>query len=126
MIGYVMLGTNDVARSRAFYDPILGLLGAAPIPAYTSETRVFYTSGAGAPMLSITKPHDGAPATAGNGTMVALPAPSAEVVDAVHAKALALGAADEGAPGLRGAAFYGAYFRDPDGNKLAVFHVKRG
>ena len=73
-------------------------------------------------MLGVCKPYDGKPATGGNGTMVALTAKSREIVDAVHAAALAAGGADEGAPGLRGDTFYGAYFRDLDGNKLCVFH----
>jgi catechol 2,3-dioxygenase-like lactoylglutathione lyase family enzyme len=126
MIGYCMLGTNDVARARAFYDPLIALLGASVLAPYTSDKRVFYTAGAGQPMFSITTPHDGKPATAGNGTMVALPAATRATVDAVHATALALGGKDEGAPGIRGPnpdGFYGAYFRDPDGNKLCVFRI---
>ncbi len=67
------------------------------------------------------KPFDGQSATVGNGTMVALVGKDAAQVDALHAKALALGGRDEGAPGLRGDDFYGAYFRDLDGNKLAAF-----
>ncbi len=126
MIGYSMLGTNDVARAKAFYDPILTLLGASVFASYSSDECVFYTVGAGAPMFAITMPHDGKPATVGNGTMVALPAASRAIVDAVHEKALALGGKDEGAPGVRGPnpdGFYGAYFRDPDGNKLCVFRI---
>jgi catechol 2,3-dioxygenase-like lactoylglutathione lyase family enzyme len=126
MIGYCMLGTNDVARAKAFYDAILTLLGASAFAAYSSDKRAFYTVGAGAPMFAIGMPYDGEPATVGNGTMVALPAASRAIVDAVHAKALALGGKDEGAPGVRGPnpdGFYGAYFRDPDGNKLCVFRI---
>ena len=126
MIGYVMLGTNDLARAKSFYDPILTLLGASVLAAYSSDRRVFYTAGAGQPMLAITMPFDGAKATVGNGSMVALPAKSRALVDAVHAKALELGGKDEGAPGVRGPnpdGFYGAYLRDPDGNKLCVFRV---
>jgi catechol 2,3-dioxygenase-like lactoylglutathione lyase family enzyme len=126
MIGYCMLGTNDVARAKAFYDPIVTLLGASVFPSSSSDNRVFYTAGAGAPMFAIGMPYDGKPATVGNGTMVALPASSRAIVDAVHGKALALGGKDEGAPGVRGPnpdGFYGAYFRDPDGNKLCVFRI---
>lgn len=126
MIGYIMLGTNDLARSRAFYDPIAELLGATVLTAYSSDKRVFYTKGAGQPMLSITMPHDGAPASVGNGTMVALPASTRDIVNAVHAKAISAGGKDEGAPGVRGPnpdGFYGAYFRDPDGNKICIFRV---
>jgi predicted lactoylglutathione lyase len=72
-------------------------------------------------MLMAIKPFDGQPATPGNGTMIGLAAASREQVGAVHAKALALGAKDEGAVGPRGDTFYGGYFRDLDGNKLVVF-----
>ena len=74
-------------------------------------------------MFSVMTPFDGEAAMAGNGAMVALAADSAEQVQALHAKALALGATDEGAPGPRGANFYGAYFRDLDGNKLAAYCI---
>jgi catechol 2,3-dioxygenase-like lactoylglutathione lyase family enzyme len=126
MIGYVMLGTNDVARAKSFYDPILALLGASVLDAYSSDRRVFYTAGAGQPMFAIGMPYDGSKATVGNGTMVSLPATTRAIVDAIHAKALALGGKDEGAPGVRGPnpdGFYGAYMRDPDGNKLCVFRI---
>jgi len=70
----------------------------------------------------VIKPFDENPATVGNGTMVALAFDAPEKVDALHAKALELGAADEGAPGPRGdGSFYAGYFRDPDGNKLNAF-----
>jgi predicted lactoylglutathione lyase len=72
-------------------------------------------------MFSVLKPFDGQVATVGNGTMIALAASNPEQVQTLHAKALALGGADEGAPGPRGDGFYGAYFRDLDGNKLAIF-----
>ena len=75
----------------------------------------------GKPMFAVLKPFDGEPATAGNGTMVALSAADPAQVQALHAKALALGGQDKGAPGERGKGFYGAYFRDLDGHKLAVF-----
>ena len=75
------------------------------------------------PCLAITTPHDGKPATVGNGGMVALRAPSKAAVDALHAKALALGGTDEGAPGPRSDAFYAGYFRDLDGNKLNAFFM---
>jgi len=66
-------------------------------------------------------PYDGKPATIGNGCMVALVVDSTAKVDALHARALALGASDEGAPGPRGEGFYAGYFRDLDGNKLNFF-----
>ena len=77
-------------------------------------------------MFSVMKPFDGQSASVGNGTMVALAAKDPEQVQALHAKALALGGRDEGAPGPRGTGFYGAYFRDLDGNKLAAFCLVKG
>ena len=76
------------------------------------------------PGLSVTRPWDGNPATAGNGTMVALAVDSKERVDEVYAKAMELGGSDEGPPGTRMEGFYAAYFRDLDGNKLNVFCMK--
>lgn len=122
MIGYVMLGTNDVARANALYGPLLSALGMAKNDAFSGETRTFYapTKGPG-PLLAIGKPYDQQAASNGNGTMVALQAPSRAVIAELHAAALAAGATDEGAPGERGAPFYGAYFRDHDGNKVCLF-----
>lgn len=120
MIGYVTVGTNDLERAKAFYDAVLSEVGAAR--GMATERFQGYTTGDG-PMLSVCKPFDGKSATAGNGTMISLAAPSREVVDRLHARALAEGAADEGAPGLRGDVFYGAYFRDLDGNKLCIFKI---
>jgi predicted lactoylglutathione lyase len=78
------------------------------------------------PALSIAKPFDGKSATVGNGVMVALAMDSPEKVDAIHAKALALGGTDEGAPGPRSEQFYAGYFRDLDGNKLNAFCMTVG
>lgn len=119
MIGYVTLGTNDLARSIAFYDDLLATLGAKRM--MESETFVAWSTSATAPAVSLIKPFDGNAATVGNGTMVALAVESPEQVKAVHAKALELGAANEGDPGERFSGFYAAYFRDPDGNKLNAF-----
>lgn len=119
MIGYVTLGTNDIARAARFYDALLALVGAKR--AMESDTFIAWTSAPDKPGLSVTKPFDGRPATVGNGVMVALVAESRAQVDAIHAKALELGGRDEGAPGLRGEGFYAAYFRDLDGNKLNAF-----
>jgi predicted lactoylglutathione lyase len=84
---------------------------------------IAWASAPNAPMVSIIKPFDQKAATVGNGVMVALAASSKEQVDAVYAKALELGAKDEGAPGPRGDGFYAGYFRDLDGNKLNVFFM---
>ena len=75
------------------------------------------------PGFSITRPFDGNPATVGNGVMIAILMPSKEAVGAFYAKAMELGAADEGAPGDRGDGFYAGYFRDLDGNKLNAFYT---
>lgn len=121
MIGYVTLGTNDFEKAKTFYDAVLAELGGKRT--MTMERMQGYGAGNG-PMLAICVPYDEKPATGGNGTMVSLSASSRELVGKVHAKALASGAKDEGAPGLRGDTFYGAYFRDLDGNKLCVFTMK--
>jgi catechol 2,3-dioxygenase-like lactoylglutathione lyase family enzyme len=129
MIGYVTLGTDDLDRSRAFYDALLGELGAKRIMEFGEEAGGFTMWGVSwdKPGIAVTRPYDREPASAGNGNMTALVVDSRAKVDALHAKALSLGGTDEGAPGLRGdegpQAFYGAYFRDPDGNKFCVFRV---
>ena len=120
MIGYVTLGTNDLEKAAIFYDALLGELGASRM--MEAETFIAWGTGPGSPAVSVIKPQDGNPATVGNGVMVALAVDSTEKVDQIHAKALELGAADEGAPGERGPGFYAAYFRDLDGNKLNAFH----
>ncbi len=119
MIGYITLGTNDMERGAAFYDALLGELGAGRF--LDEETFIAWSVSPEQPGLSITKPFDGNPATVGNGVMVALMVDSTEKVDAMYRKALELGATDEGEPGFRGDGFYGAYFRDLDGNKLNFF-----
>lgn len=119
MIGYVTLGTNDLARSTAFYDALLGELGAKRI--MESPRFVAWGTSMQAPSIGVILPFDGQPATRGNGTMVALAVKSPAQVDALHAKALELGGSDEGAPGERFKGFYAGYFRDLDGNKLNFF-----
>jgi len=120
MIGYVTLGTNDLPRAVAFYDALFATIGAKR--AWESERSTAWGTSADAPALCLIKPFDGQPATVGNGTMVALAMPSRAAVDAFYAKAIELGAKDEGQPGPRGTGgYYGSYFRDPDGNKLAAF-----
>jgi len=121
MIGYVMLGTNDLARGARFYDALLAELGAKRAMDY--PTFIAWSTGGSAPMLSITQPYDKQPASVGNGVMVALAAKSKAQVDALYAKAIALGARDEGKPGQRGDGFYAGYFRDLDGNKLNAFFM---
>jgi catechol 2,3-dioxygenase-like lactoylglutathione lyase family enzyme len=119
MIGYVTLGTNDLAQAKAFFDALLGELGARQVMA--NDRMIIWGTQPGAPMVAVCTPYDGKAATAGNGTMIALNVGSKENVDKVYRKALELGAVDEGAPGPRGGAGYFGYFRDLDGNKFAAF-----
>ena len=119
MLAYVTLGTNDYDKALAFYDALLGVLGASRI---MGDDRMMSWGKEGG-VLAVCRPHDGAPATVGNGVMVSLQARDTAEVDALHAKALSLGGTDEGAPGPRGeeGTFYLGYVRDLDGNKLAFF-----
>jgi catechol 2,3-dioxygenase-like lactoylglutathione lyase family enzyme len=118
MIGYVTIGTNNLEKAKAYYDALLAELGGKR--SFANDHMQGY-SGKGGAMLAVCTPNDGNAATVGNGTMFALAAPSEDAVKKVHAKALSLGSKDEGAPGPRSETFYGAYFRDLDGNKLCVF-----
>ena len=119
MIGYVTLGTNKYEEAAAFYDALLGELGAGRM--LDGDNFIAWSTGPGSPAISIIKPADGNAATVGNGVMVAIVVDSKEKVDALHAKALELGGSDEGPPGQRGDTFYAGYFRDLDGNKLNAF-----
>ncbi len=118
MIGYVTVGTNDMARGAAFYDALLAELGAKRM---MDGGRIILW-GVDAPSFALATPFDEKPATVGNGVMVAFGVDSPEKVDAVYKKALELGGTDEGAPGRRGGdkGPYIGYFRDLDGNKLNV------
>jgi catechol 2,3-dioxygenase-like lactoylglutathione lyase family enzyme len=121
MIGYTTLGTNDLEKARAFYDKAFAALGARRT---MTNDRMQGWGIKGSPgMFGVCKPYDGGKAVPGNGNMLALAAPSRELVDKTYADALANGATDEGAPGLRGDTFYGAYFRDLDGNKVCIFKM---
>jgi len=123
MIGYVVLGTNDLPRASAFYDTLLAEMGVSRMMEF-GQRGYAWAAAMDQPMLCIMTPYDGKPATVGNGVMVGISVASRELVDRMHQKALELGGADEGAPGLRaegGEGFYAAYFRDLDGNKLDLF-----
>lgn len=124
MIGYVTLGTNNMDEAAAFYDALLGSLGASRV--MEADTFIAWSTAPGKPAISVIKPADGKPATVGNGVMVAIPVDSTDKVDALHAKALELGGKDEGAPGYRTDNFYAGYFRDLDDNKLNAFCLKHG
>ena len=126
MIGYATVGTNDLDKARAFYDALFGSIGAGRL-IEMEHGFTLYGVAWGVPGVAVTPPYNGEPATIGNGDMIALVMDSRDKVDAFHAKALELGGTDEGAPGLRGEegprAFYGAYFRDPEGHKFCAFRL---
>ena len=126
MIGYVTLGSNDLHRARDFYDNLMPVLGAGRMMEF-GDNFTMYGVGMGKPGLAVCKPYDGNGATVGNGNMAAIACDKRAKVDAFYSKAMELGAKDEGPPGLRGdegpQAFYGAYVRDLDGNKLCAFSI---
>ena len=119
MIGYVTLGTNKFDEAAAFYDALLGEIGASRFMG--DDSFIAWAVSPGQPALSIIKPHNGKAATVGNGVMVALAVDTKEKVDALYNKAIELGGTCEGPAGPRGDNFYAGYFRDLDGNKLVFF-----
>ena len=120
MIGYITLGTNDVAQAADFYQKLFEPLGAQR--AFDESHFVAWQTEERSSMFAVIEPYDKQAASVGNGTMVALELSSIGLVDQLHALALSLGGTCEGAPGDRGAGFYSAYFRDLEGNKISVFH----
>jgi catechol 2,3-dioxygenase-like lactoylglutathione lyase family enzyme len=119
MLSVARYGTRDIERAKTFYDGIAPLLGAKLV--FQRPEVIAYKGGDGG-MFLVGVPLAGE-ATIGNGTQMGFAAPNRAVVNAVHAKALELGGKCEGKPGIRGSdpnGFYGAYFRDLDGNKLLV------
>ncbi len=120
MIGYVTVGVSDMARAKEFYSQLFSDMGAKVL--LDMGRIAFVGESMKSPMLAVCTPYDGETASCGNGNMVAFPAGSKENVQALYEKALSLGAKCEGEPGQRiPGQFYGAYVRDPDGNKLAFF-----
>ncbi len=131
VISHITLGSNDLERSRGFYEGLLGVLGIERLPREETpgEDVAFGLAGTRLPIVFVQKPFDGRPATWGNGAHVSFDAPSRTAVGAFHEAALSLGGSDEGAPGLRPryhADYYAAYVRDPDGNKLQAYCRKPG
>ncbi|WP_438768071.1 VOC family protein [Kushneria sp. TE3] len=122
MLSHVMVGSNDLVRAREFYDALLSCIGLYRHGDDDSETQWLCYAAPQEPILFLVcSPYNEEAATHGNGTLVAFRARSHELVDQFHVVGLALGGTDEGAPGLRSQYhdyFYGAYLRDPDGNKL--------
>jgi catechol 2,3-dioxygenase-like lactoylglutathione lyase family enzyme len=121
-VGYVCLGTNDFDRACSFWDALAPELGGKKL--FPTPQGVMYRLGAGA-MIMVTRPYDKATSAPGNGNMLAINVDEKEDVARIHAKALSLGAVSEGEPGPRGAFGEFGYFRDLDGNKLAVFWTER-
>lgn len=119
MIGYVTLGTNDLARAAVFYDAIAAELDTPRMMEF--DGFIAWGKPGGAAGIGLTKPYDGNAASVGNGVMVALEAKDKEQVHRLYDIALANGGTCEGPPGPRGDSFYAGYFRDPDGNKLNAF-----
>ena len=122
MFSHVFVGTNHFERALAFYRPLMEALGIrARFCEADKPWAGWQSSPDPRPLFLIGKPYDGRPHAPGNGQMVAFLAATRAAVDRAHALALAHGGRDEGAPGLRPqyhAHYYGAYVRDPDGNKL--------
>ena len=127
MLNHVMVGSNDIERSKRFYDAVLGTLGAGePVRnrADSGHTRLFYRHDGST--FCVSEPINDQPATVGNGSTVAFKCRSPEQVREFHDTAVAHGGASiEDAPGLRSSsmgAVHLAYVRDPDGNKLCAIH----
>jgi catechol 2,3-dioxygenase-like lactoylglutathione lyase family enzyme len=119
---HLTLGTNDLSKARSFYDAVLAPLGLKRI--HDMDHASIY--GVDGPALFILKPRDGQPATRANGLTVGLQAPNRAAINDFHARALANGGTDEGAPGPRDFApnAYAAYVRCPDGHKICVSCVQ--
>lgn len=118
MFSHITVGTCDLQRAGAFYDSVLGTIGH--LRSLERDTFIAYGDRSG-PRFFVMNPFDGGDAAAGNGWHAAFEADTRAQVDAFHAAALAAGGTDEGAPGLRPhyhENYYGAYVRDPDGNKI--------
>ncbi|WP_262693701.1 VOC family protein [Kordiimonas aquimaris] len=124
MFSHIMLGANDVAESKKFYDAILATLGRKP-GVMDEKGRCFYYEKSG--IFSLSKPIDGNPATGANGSTIGFAAASPEEADAWHKAGLENGGtAIEDPPGVReggGTKMYLAYLRDPSGNKICALHL---
>lgn len=124
MFSHVFFGTADFERALAFYEPLMAALGLEQrFVEHDRPWAGWQAPGVARPLFLLGRPYDGQPHAAGNGQMVAFLAADRATVDRAHAAALAHGGRCEGPPGLRPeyhAHYWGAYFRDPDGNKLCV------
>ena len=123
MFTHAFLGSNDIEKSRKFYDATMETLGYRNV-APPEAGRLIYAGPTGT--FIVAPPYNGEPATVSNGHTLGFSAADDETVDRWHAAGLAAGGADEGAPGPRSAApnnARGAYLRDPDGNKVCAFNM---
>ncbi|MBS9476833.1 VOC family protein [Ancylobacter radicis] len=129
MFSHIILGARDLALLTGFYDKVLAPLGLTRLDEPSDggpAGSMWVMPGSYFPQFFVQLPFNGLPATWGNGTQVSFAAPSPAAVDAAWQAAMEAGGVDEGKPGLRpnyGADYYGAYFRDPEGNKLCVVHL---
>lgn len=123
MIGYITVGTNNFEKAAKFYDELFKVVGAGRF--LEADRYIAWGRNDGSAGFSITKPYDGREATVGNGVMIALAASSTDEVDKLYAKAMELGATDEGPAGYRDEmpGYYGGYFRDLDGNKINAHYI---
>lgn len=128
MFSHITAGVSDLDRAASFYDAVLAPLGLTRrmvVPDGGPPSRCWHRPGVSLPRFYVYLPFDGRPNSHGNGSMVAFHAPSSEAVERAHAEGLRTGGTDEGAPGPRphyGPDYYGAYLRDPDGNKIHVVY----
>jgi catechol 2,3-dioxygenase-like lactoylglutathione lyase family enzyme len=121
MFSHVTIGTNDMEKAKAFYDGVLTPLGLVRRADYPEA--IGYGHPEGRPQVWIVRPLDKQAASAGNGVTIGLDAANRPAVDAAHGGGMAAGGTDEGSPNLRPhyhANYYGAYLRDPDGNKICI------
>ncbi|MGK0221536.1 MAG: catechol 2,3-dioxygenase-like lactoylglutathione lyase family enzyme [Limisphaerales bacterium] len=122
MLGYSTIGVSDMARATGFYDGLLAEIGGKQL--FGQDRIKFYGTGPGAAMLAVCIPYDEQAQNPGNGNMIAISGGDRAGVDKLYAKAIELGATDDGEPGERvPGVFYGAYVRDLDGNKLCFFEM---
>ena len=121
MQGYSTIGTNNKEAAEIFYDGVLSQLNLKKL--LTNDRITMWLSKEDSSViLAISIPYDGEKASSGNGAMKAIALNSHEEVDEMYAKAIELGAKDDGSPGIRAGTFYGAYVYDLDGNKLCFFN----
>ncbi|MEM0944250.1 MAG: VOC family protein [Pseudomonadota bacterium] len=123
-LNYVMLGSNDVPKARAFFDAVLPIIGAQVVAEYMPHAVCYLLRGGG--RIWVATPFNEQESSPGNGCMIGLACASQEEVRKAHEAALSMGGENEGDPGDRpqyGPGFYGAYVRDLDGNKMSFVHL---